>query len=103
MGSGATLVIDVPLNITPISGSAGTSITVQSPNFVNSGNTFLCFNEQPSIALYNPTTGTSQYLASACQMPGTVTVPANLVSGQMYEIELIASGYVIGQASFTAQ
>jgi hypothetical protein len=103
VSSSAALVVDVPLIITPTTGSSGTSIAVQSPNFSNSGNTFLCFSEQPYVALYDPTTGTSQYLASACQMPESVTAPANLVSGRAYEVELIAGGYVIGQAPFTAQ
>ncbi len=103
VSSSAALVIDVPLIITPTTGSSGTSIAVQSPNFSNNGNTFLCFSEQPYIAWYDPTTGTSQYLASACQFPRSVTAPANLVSGRTYEVELIAGGYVIGQASFTAQ
>ena len=103
VSSSATLVVDVPLTITPTSGSAGTTITVQSPNFINSGNTLLCYDDQPYIAWYDPTTGTSQNLASACLMPRTVNVPANLVSGRTYEVQLIAGGYVIGQATFTAQ
>lgn len=99
----ATLVVDVPLIITPTSGSAGTSIAVQSPNFTNSGNTFVCAEEQPYLAWYDPSTGKSLNLGSACQMPRSVTAPASLISGQTYEVQLIVGGYVIGQATFTAQ
>ncbi|GHO48461.1 hypothetical protein [Ktedonospora formicarum] len=97
------LVIDVPLIITPTTGSTGTSISVQSPNFSNNGNNTICVKLQPSIVWHDPTTGTSQFLASACQFPRTVTAPANLVSGRTYEVELIAGGNVIGKAPFTAQ
>ncbi|EFH80892.1 hypothetical protein [Ktedonobacter racemifer] len=103
VSSSVPLVVDVPLIITPTTGSAGTSISVQSPNFSNTGNNLLCVTERPYIAWYDPTAGTSQYLASACWFPGTVTAPANLVSGRTYEVELIMGGYVIGQAPFTAQ
>jgi hypothetical protein len=106
VSSSANLVIQVPLTITPTTGSSGTSITVQSPNFSGNGNDFRCFAYQPYIAWYDPTTGTSLYLSRACPqgpLNETVTAPANLVSGRTYEIELIAGGYVIGQAPFTAQ
>ncbi len=106
VSSSATLVIEVPLTITPTTGSSGTNITVQSPNFSGNGNDFRCFILQPYIAWYDPTTGTSHYLSRACPqgpLNETVTAPANLVSGRTYEVELIAGGYVIGQATFTAQ
>lgn len=103
VNASATLVVDVPLTITPTSGSAGTSIAVQSPNFTNSGNTFVCAEEQPYLAWYDPSTGKSLNLGSACQMPRSVTAPMNLISGQTYEVQLIVGGYMIGQAPFTAQ
>jgi len=106
VSASATLVIQVPLIITPTTGSSGTSITVQSPNFSGNGNDFRCFAYQPYIAWYDPTTGTSLTLSRACPqgpLNETVTAPANLVSGRTYEIELIVEGYVIGQAPCTAQ
>lgn len=103
VNANTTVVIDVELNITPTTGNSGTSINAQSPNFSNSGNNLLCFLEQPYIAWYDPTTGTSQNIASACMFPETITAPTNLVSGRTYEVELNVGGYVIGQAAFTAR
>src|SRR5258708_13136159 len=102
----AHLVIQVPLTITPTTGSSGTRITVQSPNFSGNGNDFRCFAYQPYIAWYDPTTGTSLYLSRACPqgpLNESVTVPANLVSGRTYEFERIAVGHATRQTPLPAQ
>lgn len=106
VSASTTLVIQVPLTITPTTGSAGTSITVQSLNFSGNGNDARCFTYRPSIDWYDPTTGTSLYLSTACSqgpLNKIVKAPSTTVSGRTYVIELISGGYVIGQATFTAQ
>jgi hypothetical protein len=106
----ANFVIQVPLSVSPTTGSSGTSITVQAPDFYVSNPS--CQDYEPKIFWYDPVTGKSQVLSSqtCLQQPFSVTVtaPANLISGQSYQIELFlqtgrTSSSLLGQATFTAQ
>ncbi len=104
IGATTKLVVQIPLSLTPATGGGGTSITVQTPN-LNLSNVE-CFLNQIKIVGYDPITGKSQVLSQTCPLGAfsvTVTAPASLVSGQSYQIELLMNGYLVGQATFTAQ
>ncbi len=88
------------VSINPTSGPSGTQITVTGSKFTRS-----CVVD---IDWYDPNFGGLSFLLSVTAsstgtFTATVTAPSNLVSGNVYAIEVRDSSGAFGQAPFTAQ
>jgi hypothetical protein len=95
------VIIEPTFSITPITGSSGSSITVEGNYFTASGNAQVFWYDSTT---YQQTLLATVVISSAGVVKTTITAPAGLISGTIYEVQIVdESTSVSVQASFIAQ